>query len=316
MKLFRELARLGSRQICRLRLIVERRTLARRESALGLLGWQQADYAGPIRDEVKRLTDYEREQSRLGNESAQLALEIRKLGEQRNFEAREFAVAQAAVLKQAQSAAVDPDALEALVAAKRKESREIEARLPVIDRELREAEAQYRGLVRPGLPSPEVRAQLLSFHKLITALPREREEWMAKIRDVAEEAAAMEALLDRLRATRARFEERDHEIEEEIATRERARRKVEKQVETLEKAKLHPYREIGRALADHHVAPLNQPEALTHVLEQRQKIAEIEAMIAASLEESAREGGLPKLWLLAGGLIGHQAMAFLAIDGQ
>jgi hypothetical protein len=160
---------------------------------------------------------------------------------------------------------------------------------------MREAETQYRGLVLPGLPSPEQRAQLMSFHKLITALPREKDEWIAKSRTAAEEAAALEALLERLRETRARFEERDREIEGEIGARERAKRKVEKQVETLEKAKSHPYREIGRALADHGIAPLNQPEALAHVLAQRQKIEEIEAVIAASLEESAREGGQPKL---------------------
>src|SRR4051812_6210520 len=51
-KLLRELARIVGCQTRRLRLIFERRKLARLESALGLLGWQQADYEGPAQDEV------------------------------------------------------------------------------------------------------------------------------------------------------------------------------------------------------------------------------------------------------------------------
>jgi hypothetical protein len=166
------------------------------------------------------------------------------------------------------------------------------------------------------VPPPEAQAELLQWHKIIMALPRERAEWAAKLERAEEEAAAMETLLQSLKAARTQFEARDQELADEIAGRQRSKRKVEKQVESLEKAKVNPYREIGRALADHGIAPLNQPEALAVVLEGRQKIADLEAAVAASMADSARGGvvGAWKMWLLVGSLIGSEAMAFLAID--
>jgi chromosome segregation ATPase len=317
-KPLRELARIIGRQFSRLRLILERRQLARLESALGLLGWQQADYDGPTQAEVQRLTDYEREQARLTNEGAQLGIEALKLEEKRRFEEQKFARVQTVSLKQAQPPAADEDVLAELVNIQRKGCREIEARLPVIDREIEDAEQQYRALVVKGQTTPEVQAQLLQWHKVIMSLPRERAEWAAKLRQAETEAARVETLLKELKAARTQFEKQDQELAEEIAGRQRSKRKVEKQIETLEKAKIDPYREIGRALADHLIAPLNQPEALTVVLEKRRKIAGIEEAIDASLAESAREvgAGVWKCWLLAGGLIGSEAVAFLAIDSQ
>jgi len=139
-------------------------------------------------------------------------------------------------------------------------------------------------------PAPEVRDEVLHWRRVIMALPQEKAEWTVKLQRTTQELAAMETLLASLQEARERFEKRDREFAEDIAARQRAKRKVEKQVEALEGAKSDPHREIGRVLADHRIGPLNQPEALTAVLEQRGKITRIETAIQASIEVSLREG--------------------------
>ena len=128
----------------------------------------------------------------------------------------------------------------------------------------------------------------------------------------------MKTLLEALVAKRKEFEKRDQELDDEVADLQRKKRKVEKQVDALEKSKSDPYREIGRALADQKIEPLNQPEALTVVLQQRKKIVGIEAAIAVSLAASAAEGQVTglKCWLMICGMIGSEMSALLAIGGQ
>ncbi len=314
----RELARIVRRQTCRFRLILERRKLARLETALGLLGWQQADYDSGTQEHVSRLTDCEREQVRLTNESAEIGLEIQQLEEQRSVAQREFSEAEAGAFEREQPGVANDAALEALLTAKRKERKEIEARLPLLDRELSNAEQQYRELVVPEALTPPSPAQLGQLRKVILAIPQEKAEWVAKAVEAGAQIAAMETFLAALREVRTRFEKRDEELADRIAAHQRAKRKVEKQIDAIEKAKTDPYREIGRALADHDIAPLNQPDALTAVLIQRQKIATYDAMIATSLAESAREGQgtILKSWLLAVGMLSAGTAAILAIVPQ
>jgi chromosome segregation ATPase len=314
----RELARILGRQVGRLRLILERRKLARLETALGLLGWQQADYDPGTQEQVSRLTDCEREQVRLTNESAALGLEIQRLEEQRGIAQREIAEAEASALEREQPSAADADALVAQLAALRKDRKAMQSRLPVMDRELSAAEQQYRALIAAGTPSAHMQNQLLNWRKVILAIPKERAEWATQLAQASSQLTAMETLLAALREARGRFEKRDEELVREIATCQRAKHKVEKEIDHLEQAKTDPYREIGRALADHDIAPLNQPEALGAVLGQRQRITLREAAIAASLAESTRENRrtMWKPWLLAGGMIGLGLAALLAIAGQ
>ena len=301
----RELARILARLGRRVRLLLGRRKLAKRETALGLLGWQQAHYHGATQEHVNRLTDFEREQSRLTNESAAFGLEIQELEKERGVREREFEEAQARALEEEQPTAASATALEEHAAAKRKECKEFEARLTMLDRELGSAEQEYRALVVKEAPPPEVQDEVLRLRKVILALPRERTEWQAKLEQIRAQLAAMETLLDALREARGRFEKKDEELAGEIAVRQRKKQKVEKQINAVEKAKSHPYREIGRALADNNIPPLNQPEALAAVHAQRMVVAENEYEIVASLDASSREDRAVvwKSWLLLGALL-------------
>lgn len=286
----RELARVCGRQTQRLRLIFERRKLGRLEVALGLLGWQSAEYDAPTQAHVDRLTAYEREQMRLTNESARLAHEMREIEAQRGVAEREFAEAEAAALEKEHPAAKTPEQLREQTAEQRRACKALAARLPVLDRELALAEEHYRKLVLPSTPSADAQDELLRLRKVILALPQEKAEWLGRYQDAAAQLLAMETLLAEWQSARAAFEKRDRQFARDIEARQRARRPYEKQSEALEKVKSNPYREIGRALADSGVAPINQPDALEVVLAQRVVIAAREAAIAASLAESARDG--------------------------
>jgi chromosome segregation ATPase len=283
--------------------MLERRKLVKLETALGLLGWQQADYQGETQEHVQRLTDFEREESRLTNESAEIGMEIRQIEEERSTLEREFEEAQARALAAAQPTAADATALEEQAAAKRKEHKELAARLAVLDRELRDTEREYRELVIQA--TPQSQDEVLRLRKVIRALPRERAEWQTKLDGAGEQLAAMETLLEALRDAHGRFEKKDRELADEIAARLRKKQKVEKQIDAVEKSKADPYLEIGRALADHNVSPLNQPEALKAVHAQRLVVAGREFEIAASTEASRQEDRalVWKSWLLAGALL-------------
>jgi hypothetical protein len=314
----RNLGRMMGRQVNRLRLVFERRKLVRLETALGLLGWQQADYDVGTQQHADRVTDFEREQARLTNQSAEFGLQIVEIDERRGALACEYADALKATLEKEHPSAASLEELDSQYAAKRKECREMETQLAAMDEELAAAEERYRSLVSSEMPSPQIQSEMQRLRNVILAHPRQKADRAAKFQQATNETPAMKTLLEALVAKCKDFEKRDQELDDEVADLQRKKRKVEKQVDALEKSKSDPYREIGRALADQKIEPLNQPEALTAVLEQRKKIVGLEAAIAASLAASAAEGqgtGL-KCWLMICGMIGSEMSALLAIGGQ
>ena len=311
---FRELHRILSRLFLRQRLWFEKRKLARLETALGLLGWQQADYDEQTQEHVNRLMDCERAQARLTNESAALALEIGELEKEQGTRCREFKEACAQALARGTPGARAETELGSQLAEKRKECREIEGRLAVLNRELTAAEKEYQAQAAQQ-SSPPARDELLRLRKLILALPCEKTDWQARLAHAELELSAMESVERALGEARRRFEEDDAAMTRKIADRQRAKSKVAKQTEAMERGKDDPYREIGRALADHDIAPMNQPDALQAVLRQRERIDADEATVAASLEASARENRslLWQSWFLTGALLVTALLAVLAI---
>lgn len=301
----RELARILGRLVLRLRLMLARRKLAKLEIALGLLGWQQADYGGTAQKHVDRLLDFGREQLRLTNKSAAIGIEIQELETERGVRKREFEQAHARVIEEAQPPAASATAIEEQAAAKRKERKELDARLAVLDRELGAAEEEYRLLVVQSASLPEAQDAILRLRKVILAIPRERAEWQSKLEQVGGQLRAMETLLEALQEARERFDKKDGELVDEIVARQRKKQEVEKQIDAFEKAKARPYREIGRVLADHGIPPRNQPESLAAVHAQRLIVSAGESAIAASIEASCLEDRAVvwKSWLLAGALL-------------
>jgi chromosome segregation ATPase len=296
----RELARLSDRFSRRLRLVAQRRKLAHLESKLGLLGWQQAEYDSHTQQHVDRLNNVERTQAQLTNQSAELGVAIAKLEERRTSERATYDQEHAA-REATRAPLVGPvQETERALSDKQRECKEIEERINALDREMRADEEKYRALLAKGDQTPDRAAEVQRLQKRVIAIPQEKREWqqrqitaqagMAPIEaELHERRAVLAVETDALRTLEENFKRSDNALIEEIASRKREKQKLEKEVDALEKTKTHPYREIGKVLADYNIEPLNQPQALEAVLAQREVIAVQEARLAESLAQSGQE---------------------------
>ena len=309
----REASRIFGRLIYRARLLFAQRKLAHAEAELGLLGWQQADFEGEAQQHVRQLTDFERVQARLTNQSAALALAIRRLRDERTAARQQHdeAYAQCETERARVAAPVAED--ERRLAARRRAPSNFGESIAALERELREVSALYSELLAVELPTPEIRRETIRLHGRKVAIPNEQADLRRGQQQAAHEIHTLEEALTRgrlavaaveekLRAQRAEFEGADGAREKEVADREREKLAVEKENNSLEKAKGNPYRKIGQLLADSGIAPMNQPHALTAVLLGRESVAGLGRDVAASREASGSEdrAALGKSWVALG----------------
>jgi chromosome segregation ATPase len=283
---YRQIHRVLTRLSLRCRLLFERRKLGRLETELGLLGWQQADFNEATEGEVRKLTDFERAQGRLTNDGAELGIAIRDLCERREKEKAEHDARKASFEANLSELEKPIDALERKLEAKRKALEEAEKTVADLEAELTELEAGDSDPAGAKNRFREVPNKLKNARAKLAGI---REEVRGEESDLARNLPILEALEERMVEDQTKFDALDTELEKEITSRRRAKRKIEREINALEKAKSHPYREIGRALADNQIAPMNQPGALKAVYAQRIRIQTLESTIGASLEESRRE---------------------------
>ncbi len=294
----RELARVLGRQATRLRRLVARRRLGQAETTLGLLGWQQADFEGDAQRPIDQLTNVEREQARLTNESAQLAIALRQLQDtraaalQRSDETR-------ALLEAARAQVAAPVAeTERQLTERQTMQANFAERTRDLDQEL--AATNRRQDQLRAIDTAEARGEMLRGRGRVWAIPKELTEIRLRQQQIAHELRPLEEALargrsalaledEKLRIQQADFQQADHALRDEISDRTRERQSLEKQIHGLEKAKGDPYRQIGQMLADSGIAPMNQPQALAAVQQARADLARLEVAIATSLGLSENE---------------------------
>lgn len=291
----RELARILGRLACRLRLLMAARRLAKAETDLGLLGWQQADFEGEAQRQVEQLTKVEREQARLTNDSARLGLAIQRLQEECAAAQRHFEETRAR-LDAERAQVAGPVEETARQCAERERMRDNFAeRAATLEGELADANRRHDKLLAAGSLTPEDRVELDRLRQRTAGIPTELADLRLRQQRLASDIRPLEEALargraavaledEKLRALRADFEDAERARQKEVSDCAREKQTLEKAIEGLEKAKGHPYRKIGQILADAEIAPMNQPHALTEVQHCRSAIAQIEQEIARSLE--------------------------------
>ena len=320
----RELARLYDRQIGRASLWLARRKLARAETDLGLLGWQQADFEGEAQRHVDQLRNVEREQSRQTNESAALGVAIQQGQEKRDAGRKQYDETRAVLEAEWKAAAEPVETTERHLAARRKIDVDFDGLIASLDRELAEVLALQAELRAVETVTPAVHAELSRLRGRVVAIPNaqadlrlRRVQAMNDIRALEETLArsrpVLAAATEKLHALDEQFARSDGTLERQIAGRKREKEAIEAEIETLEKAKNNPYRQIGQVLADSGIAPMNQPGALAAVQKARRIVARIVREIAASHEASGREdrAALQKSWGLWAAAVAVIALVLL-----
>jgi len=297
---FREIVRLARRASWRIRGWLRERQLARAETQLGLLGWQQADFDAETQRQVDSIQNVEREQAALTNRAAELAREIEAdIAERARLKA-DFDSRRAA-LEAERAAAREPLAeIERTLRVIRERPAGVSRRTAELDREEREIDGLYKRLLGTQPQTPAVRDEILRLRERLIAIPNARADLKAQQARVSEDVdererqrAAIEqrtAEFDRqLRDLKTQADRCDAEFAERLKRCQRERDLADASTQRLERAKRDPYREIGRVLADSGVAPVNQPQALAHVIELRERIEQGRARVAASLDCTAAE---------------------------
>jgi chromosome segregation ATPase len=311
-----EFARIYDRQINRASLWLARRKLAKAETDLGLLGWQQADFEGEARQHVEQLTNVEQEQSRRTNESASLAQLIREGKEKREAGRKQYEEARAALEKAWAEAAEPVEEAERHLAARQKIDVDYDRLQADLDQELVEVEELKSRLIMAPVQTPEINAELIRLRERAVGIPNAKADLKTRQAQAVHEVRALEQKLAQARpqlaeATRElealdeQFARSDGTLERQIAQRTRMKEDMERKIDELEKAKNNPYRQIGQILADHDIAPLNQPQALADVKHRRAVVAGLVRAISLSHELSANvdAAALRKSWMVWGGLL-------------
>lgn len=323
----RELSRIFRRLSLRTRLRLRQRKLDRAETDLGLLGWQQADFDADTQRQVDEIQQVEREQTRLTNESARVGNAFRQMQTDYATARKEFEDTRRELETERRKLREPQDGVQRQLAEKRKIEPNFERRIPELDRELREVQKIYAELlVREG-QTPKMRNELVRLRERIVGIPNEKADLRTQhLRTVSEiraleetlarEAEALSAIDERLATLQKSWGERDRAFALQLKTLGREKEAIEGQINALETAKANPYQRIGQVLADNHLAPLNQPEALKVVHALRLGVGELHQKILESQAISAQEDRhlvQMSFWIWAGMAIAVSIVAFAAV---
>jgi chromosome segregation ATPase len=269
-----------------LRRRVAQRALARAETELGLLGWQQADYDEETQRQVKQIQDVEMEQAKLMNQAAALANDIKEIQSERETSRKKYEEECKALEQERKQVLAPHDQLERQLAEKRKVEPKFERRFPELDRELREVQRRYSQLLTEEAQTVQIKNEIIHLRERSVAIPNEKTDLRTQhLRTVSEiraletalqkEALAITALDERAQRLDDAWEARDREFVQRVRDREKERGRIEKQIQQLEFAKTHPYQVIGQVLADSNIPPMNQPAALNKVKDLRFRVDEL-----------------------------------------
>lgn len=267
------------------------RALYLAEAELGWLGWEQTEfYDEAVAAEVKKIQEFEDAQAALLNTNAELSGRKAALDEElaREKEKHDKAVA----------------ILESGKASLLTELRQVEARrrlkyeavtrfekameeLSALEKNLEARSHSYLAITNPSL---QTRVNAREVSDELSRVSGEKKlvgaDKLAALRD----AAATEPELSRLRTELNRIETASSEARDGLAAAtkrlaaemhlvDRNHRSSNIHIGKLDREKKAPYRNIGACLADHAIAPMNQPVILEKVITLRARKEELTGLI-------------------------------------
>jgi chromosome segregation ATPase len=286
-----ELLRIFKRVNHRIQASLAERHLAKAETYLGLLGWQQADFDRETQQQVDALQNIEREQGALTNRSAELAHQLEALKVQRVKVRWEYEQRRDKLAAARQRIRKPLGGLERKLADIRARTPDVERKTAELDREEKDIEALSTKLLVIQPQPVRVRDEILQLRDRMLHIRNERSDIRTQharslseihhheqqISVIEKRSAEFDLSLNELKET---FDQEDGKLASEEHLLAAEKHKTEKLVNDMDRAKGNPYRAIGRVLGDNQIAPMNQPSALSKVLNLREAIAIRESEIA------------------------------------
>jgi chromosome segregation ATPase len=283
--------------IARLRL---RRALMEAEGELGWLGWEQVDFFdNEINAEVDKVREFENTQASLMNTSAELSGQKAALDEDLAGEKTLHDQTQQDLAGERGTIAGQLEQAEGRRSLRLGAVERFERALEEMARVEKELEGRSVSFMNVDQPDMETRKLAREISDELARLPGERRLVLSDKATAAEEAGRLESEITNLRielaridatasAARERLAAATHRIAGEIRRLEQKRETSSQHMSRLDREKKKPYRAIGACLADHGIAPLNQPEMLERVFSLRerdafltQSLADLQAACAA-----------------------------------
>ena len=270
-----------------------RQALSKGEADLGFLGWEQVDFFdSKINTEVDKVRQFEHAQASLLNVSAELSGRRAALDQELAQEKALYDQACASLAQERGPIAAQAAQAEAAHRRKLEAVERFERAISELTGQEKRLETLSSSLMKVESPTPEIRTETRDVNDRLRRLPGERNVVLADKVNAAQEAASIAAEITRLRAalqridTEAssahdRFAAAGHRLAAETRRLERERKESNVRITRLDRGEREPYRLIGACLADHNIAPLNQPQVLTKV----QALRERNALVAETLSE-------------------------------
>ena len=193
----REARRSVERLLGRWRLRGARKELAKAETELGLLGWQQAEYDAETQREVDKIKNTEREQARLTNEGADLARTLQELSAQRAAAQKEFDEKRGAEEKELLEMRQHIATAEAQLPAAKEQLAAIQRWMARLENEQREASRLYDDLLQAEPQTAEVRLEATRLRDRVQALPHELAEGQKKLTRAESDLTTLQQMRER-----------------------------------------------------------------------------------------------------------------------
>jgi chromosome segregation ATPase len=274
-----------------LRLTIARSRLQRQlyqaETELGWLGWEQVDFFDEETEaHVKKVQEYENTQATLQNTGAEISGKKYAVEEELTHLQKTHGDTQQALAEERAGFATQLDQMEATRAMKLTAVQRFDRAVEELDDHTAELDARAKALMRIVEHNITIRIEEREIGDAIKRLAMERKMVLADKANAQKEASDLEASIARLRAevhridlsageVRDKFEETRHKLTGETRVLDREKEKSSLKMANLDKEKQKPYRYIGACLADHNIAPRNQPQILARVVALRGHDGEI-----------------------------------------
>ena len=260
-----------------------RRDLYQAETELGWLGWEQVEFYDEMTTaEVKKIQEFENTQAFLQNTSAELS--GRRAALDAELTREKTAHDQTLASLTADRAPLAARLQEAETTRQKKlESidrfdRAIEE-MSVAEKRLEALSESYMNVQNPTIA---IRIEARELSDQLGQVALEKKLVAADKATAAQEAVALESTVDRLRtdlqhideataAARENLSGAARRVTDQVRVVEREKKKSSLHMAHLDHEKQKPYQFIGSCLADHNIAPRNQPQILEKVLALRER---------------------------------------------